>query len=211
MGHIYRVDTQEFPSVTTIIGLLGSKRLMKWSNIMGFQNKDIDQILQDTSVFGTIAHSLVRKIVDPSAPDPDPPVDDIMKNRLNELAKRFTYFKEANNMVPISTEESMVDSILGYGGTMDYFGSYGDLSHVLCDYKTAKAVHATMFLQMGGYYNLVKAVHDIELDGACIIRISEDHCIPTFIDKHELQLYAHAFNVLAKFYSEWVRLNKELD
>ena len=70
MLHIYEKDGKKYPSVTTIIHSIGSEELMKWSNIMGFRHRKIEDILEETSKFGTLVHSHLQEIVDPEHGNP---------------------------------------------------------------------------------------------------------------------------------------------
>ena len=204
--HIYTVNDQEYPSVTTIIHILGNDRLMQWSNIMGFKRKHIDQILEDSSTYGTIAHAVMRSMIDPSAPVEDEEIPSKYLLRLYGLKTKFSAFQREHQITPIYTEKTFVSEKLGYGGTLDIFGSVIEngvlYKDYILDFKTAKSVHSTMWLQMGGYYNLAKE-NGLKPQGAGIIRLNDDSIRINLIDKKELKEYASSFLYLKKFYDFW--------
>lgn len=203
----YTVGKNEYPSATTVIHILGSDRLMTWANIMGFKHRKISDILDETSAYGTLAHSIARKIVDPTAPDP-PDVDGpgMTLLRIINLEKRVRSFVKDHDIVALMTEFEMISESYGFGGTCDLFGSitidnvrYNDM---IMDWKTAKSVHSTMWLQLGAY-NLLLKEKGYNPKGACIIRISDQgvHCDK--IDNETLDLYSEAFLKLLDFYKFW--------
>lgn len=58
----YTGYTGEFyPSVTTVIHILGSKKISRWANYLGFKHIDFDKELLRTANFGTAAHAFVDK------------------------------------------------------------------------------------------------------------------------------------------------------
>lgn len=202
----YDVNDKQLPSVTTIIHILGSDRLMSWANIMGFKRKDIKAILKETSEYGTCAHEIARAAIEPGY---EPQTKDLPYPyclRINELQKRVRLFAAETSLTPKFTEHTMVSEELGYGGTCDIFGDItyqGKTYHnIIMDWKTAKTVHDTMWLQTGGYYNLLKK-EGIEAEGAAIIRISHEYVRFTFIPIEELKNYADGFDALHAFYKFW--------
>lgn len=203
--HIYNKNNQEFPSVTTIIHILGNERLMQWSNIMGFKRKSITAILDESAEYGTYVHEYMRKIIDDNAPSPNNiPAKHLI--RIKNIEPKFRSFVREHNLIVSKTEFEMVDETLGYGGTMDMFGSIRvsnkSFNDYILDFKTAKSVHSTMWLQLGGYYNLCKK-YNMNPKGGGIIRINDDAIRLTLIDLDELQAYSKAFNQLKKFYDFW--------
>ena len=203
----YSINGKEFPSVTTIIHILGSERLMTWANIMGFKRRKISDILDESSRFGTIAHEYARKIIDPSAPNPqDLTLPGFACLRISDLDKNVRAFAIKHQITPLFTEKEMISEKYGYGGTCDAFGSifFDNEMHDnwLMDWKTAKSVHDTMWLQMGGY-NLLLKEYGYEANGASILQISDIRCKHSHINKDELNAYSEAFLSLLDFYKFW--------
>ena len=202
----YEAEGKELPSVTTIIHILGSDRLMQWANIMGYKRKSIQSILEESTEYGTFAHEIMRTVIDPTAPPASVNIPAKYMIRLKLLENKFRAFARENQLNILKTEFQMISPSLGYGGTMDMFGSisykgkkYDDL---IIDFKTAKQVHSTMWLQMGGYYHLC-IEHGFEPKGAGIIRLNDDAIRFNTIDISELKAYSEAFLHLKKFYDFW--------
>ena len=202
----YEINGESFPSVTTIIHILGSDRLMTWANIMGFKRKSIQTILNESADYGTYAHEIMRTIIDPSAPSASMNIPAKHLIRLRLLESKFRAFTRETQLTVAKTEFPMVSASLGYGGTMDMFGSivykgkkYEDY---ILDFKTAKQVHSTMWLQMGGYYHLCLE-NGMTPKGAGIIRLNDDAIRFNAIDREELIAYSEAFLHLKKFYDFW--------
>ena len=202
----YEVNGNVYPSVTTIIHILGSDRLMMWANSMGFRRKSIQVLLDESAEYGTYAHEIMRTIIDPSAPAPSINIPTNHLIRLRLLENKFRAFVRETNLSVLKTEFSMVSPSLEYGGTMDMFGSliYKEKKYdnYILDFKTAKHVHSTMWLQMGGYYHLCLE-YGFEPKGAGIIRLNDDMIRFNTIDLDELKAYANAFLYLKKFYEFW--------
>lgn len=202
----YTHEGKDFPSVTTVIHILGNDRLMQWANIMGFRHKHISAILEESAEYGTYAHEIARSVVDPNAPQTSINIPAKHLLRLRNLEKKIRAFTREHELVVEKTEFEMISPKLEYGGTLDMFGSvtvkgvrYKDY---ILDWKTAKAVHSTMWLQMGGYFRLAKE-YGMHAKGAGIIRINDDAIRINLIDEEELQKYSLAFLSLLDFYKFW--------
>ena len=209
----YEKNNKVYPSVTTIIHILGSDKLMQWANNMGFKRKSIKIILDESAEYGTIAHEKIRSIIDPYAPEPhNIQAKHLLK--LNLLEKKFKEFIRESNLSVSKTEFEMVSEKLEYGGTMDAYGNFiynnKIYNNMIIDFKTAKSIHNTMWLQLGGYYNLAKE-KKIEVSGGAIIRLNEDKIRIDIISKDDLKKYSVAFLYIKKFYYLWKELNKDIE
>ena len=202
MAHIYEKDNEKFPSVTTILQILGSKKLLKWANYQGFKHINIDKVLEQTSEFGTIAHSVVQSIVDKDNAEVLQAKDALMALDLDNLAKKFTKSLEKHDWKTIYTEHTIISKNLGYAGTLDWLCEFDD-KKTLFDFKTSKMVKTTHILQLGGYSNLLKDIEDIDVEQYGIILISPDKCNIHIINKEEIEIAKEAFNILYNFYKLW--------
>ena len=204
--HIYELDGGKYPSVTTILKLLSmDDRLLKWANFMGFKHKDITKIQEESAEFGTLLHSQLRSIVDPKIECPDIIKDPRIEYDCNIIKKRFNeYFKDIKYRT-IDTEMTLISKNLGYAGTLDWLTQIstqeGD-KLTLLDFKTSKKVIPTMYLQLGGYYNLLKDIN-INVDCAGIVIANTNECSLNPISKDLLEKYATTFLVLVDLYKKW--------
>lgn len=208
--HIYEKDGVLLPSVTTILQILGSDELMKWANIMGFKHKKYDEVRDTAAEFGDAAHATVRKIVDDSAPFPEPISNPITAYELNKLIGKFKKELSTHAYNTIATEKTLMSIKLGYAGTCDWLCTFDDIL-TLIDWKTSKRFYPKMLLQLGGYYNLLKECENIEVNQAAIMTIRPDKCKLHMIDKSMLIRGAESFNILASFYNRWTPLAESID
>ncbi len=200
--HIYELDGGKYPSITTIIKLIsGNSELMKWANYMGFKRKDITKVLEESASFGTLVHSNLQAIIDPANSNPLKPKDALEEYSLNKIITNFNiYFKDIK-YTTIFSEKTIISKELGYAGTLDWLAQIGDYI-VLLDFKTSKQPRPTMYLQLGGYYNLLKSIGiDVNIGG--IIIINEKGCSLHPVSKDTLLYNGKMFNLLFGFYKEW--------
>ena len=117
----YIGSTGEFyPSVTTVIHILGSKKISRWANYLGFKHMDFDKELLKAAEFGTAAHAFCRQILDPSAPNPDPYECTLEeKAKLKNVILSFMQLQEIHHIKAIVTEYGMVSDELKRHGTCD--------------------------------------------------------------------------------------------
>lgn len=211
--HIYELDGKSYPSVTTIIHSLGSEELMKWSNIMGFKHRKIEDILEQSSTFGTLVHSHLRNIVDPECGEtPISPKDSIEEFNLMKIKSKFIRYLSDFQFTTMMTEKTIISKELGYGGTLDWYALMRGLK-MLNDFKTSKRVQVTMLFQLGGYYNLLRSIGE-DPDGCSIFIINDRMCQMYPYDKESLKLFGDVFQSLAEFYTKSIQvkvsLNREL-
>lgn len=198
MAHLYELDGIKYPSVTTVIHVLGSRKLMKWANIMGFNRRNIDDILQDTSSFGTQVHKVLECYL--TNKDYTKEVNPLLMRRFESILRQFEKAYPWGSYKNIKNELSMVDDTLGYGGTADWIMEM-DGAIYLCDFKTSKNISPSMQLQLGAYAKLIEATNKIKIDKARIIRVNDLYCRSTEYSKEDLDLGYNAFSHLLQFYN----------
>jgi len=201
--HIYKLDDIEYPSVTTVLSIVTKDdALMKWANHMGFRHKDIEDIKKEVTTFGTLVHSHLQQEVDSNFFDAIPYKDTLEQYEVEGIVSKFkAYFKDIPYHT-IATEKTIISKELGYAGTLDWLADMSQ--HIfLNDFKTSKKPHETMFLQLGGYSNLLKTI-GIEPDYASIITANSKGVCMYPIDKQQLQYYGSIFNLLYSFYKEFM-------
>lgn len=200
MGHYYEKDNIIVPSVTTVLQCIGSRKLMKWANFMGFKHTNIDKILEESSEYGTLAHQLLQSIVTKTDNSELQLSDSITAFKLNKLAKHFeTKFKEIDYQTVFS-EKEIVRPDIGYGGTLDWVCKING-EYILYDFKTSKNIKSTMLLQLAAYYKLLLIEEDIDISKAGIILVSDSYCKIKEYSKDELKKASKAFNSLLEFYN----------
>lgn len=191
----HNAEGTEVPSVTTVLKILNKPHLAKWANIMGFKRKKIDDILEESSLIGTVVHEGIECFI---------------------MKKEFTYFKgrqngktlfmkymdgfitwfKNNKLEPEFMEESHTTT--EFGGTIDYYGKINDKYTVL-DFKTSKKFYPTMFLQLGAYTHILEEKGK-QVDQVIILRVNQDKCVEKTMTREEIEPYRIAFLNLVKVF-----------
>jgi hypothetical protein len=197
MSHIYEKDGISYPSVTTVLHILGDQRLIKWANIMGFKHKNTTDILNESAVFGTLVHKALEYYV--NGKEWKSHVTSIVVPRIEEILKRFEDKYPSYTYKTIMTEVSMVNSDLKFGGTADWIIEK-DGKTILCDFKTSKSVYPYMLLQLAAYSKLLELERNIRVNEAHLIRVNELYCRSTTFTREELDYAYNAFEHLLAFY-----------
>lgn len=199
----YEVNGIDYPSVTSIIHLISlNDGLMKWANYMGFKRKDIKEIQEQSTSFGTLIHEYLRGEVDPRY-QKRIPYNVFEAKKINDVLELFRPKYQKSKITTIDTELTLISTELGYGGTLDWLGRKND-KIILSDFKTSKTVQATMFLQLGGYSLLLKHEKNIIVDIGNIIIANGNKCGFYPINRVTLDLYEELFMMLLKFYKKWM-------
>lgn len=197
--HMYELNGNQYPSVTTIIHALGNDEITKWANSLGFRHINYEKELNKYAENGTMIHDLLREEVDPAYKSSVIFKDDIQRGEALGYLTRFRSFLNEYKYETIFTEKTFISETLGYAGTLDWLCKFNEKYLMLNDFKTSKAVRFTHLLQLGGYYNLLHE-NGFQLDGASIILCNKKVCSMYPINLAELQYYAEAFSILAKYY-----------
>lgn len=204
--HIYYDQDQALPSVTTIVHSLGSDELMKWANIMGFKHRKIEDILEKSSTFGTLVHSHLRLVVDPTCGEsPIPPKDGIEEFEVLKIISKFKRYMSQFTYQTIFSEKAIASAKLGYGGTLDWYARINQFK-MLNDFKTSKRLQVGMLFQLGGYFNLLRTIGE-EPDGCSIILINEQRCSMNPFNRQDLEFFGEIFQELADFYNKSTKMN----
>ena len=198
--HIYDCeDGTQVPSVTTILKLLGSEAIIKWSNYLGFRHINYDEEMERTADIGTIIHKCVQEVVDPSNTTEvvefknsfDADYFNSITDRFRSYISRFTY-------ETYFTEKAFASSKLGYGGTLDWYAKIAGFN-MLCDFKSSKQVRLKHLLQLGGYRNLLLE-KDYPVDGGAIIIVNRNDCKMHAVNGHDMEILSELFEQLALLY-----------
>lgn len=209
--HIYELDGELYPSITTVLKIISvNDELLRWANHMGFRHKDIKKIQDESTEFGTKVHSHLQAIVDPKFKNPIPYKDKLEEYEIEKIKKNFINYFNDIQYITIYTEKTIISKELGYAGTLDWLTFINDGIIALMDFKTSKKPYLSMFLQLGGYYNLLKSI-DQDIDIASIIIINERGCAMHPIHKNDLIEYAKLFQLLFDFYSVYKKTTLKID
>ena len=184
--HIYECpDGKKVPSVTTILQIIGNKEIIYWANRLGFKHIDYETELNRLADNGTLMHTVLQHIVDPSlANEPIVFKDKFEEEKYLKLAEKFSNMIKNYSYTTIFTEKTFISSKLGYGGTVDWFADMNGFN-MINDFKSSKRVYMKQLLQIGGYYNLM-IENGYSISGGSIILVNER--IATLYPINELSL-----------------------
>jgi hypothetical protein len=194
----------EVPSVTTVLKILNKPFLQKWANIMGFKRKNIDDILENSAIIGTMVHQIIEAylmkkhyIFIPTRKHSR----EIAMSYLNS----FIEWKTTHNVEPIFMEKKF--SSEKFGGTVDFYGIV-DGKHTILDFKTSKKPYSSMFLQLAAYCIMLEE-NDYKVEQLAIIIVNEHGYNEKFIQREQLEPYMRVFRSLAQVFHDWYSLNIE--
>lgn len=202
--HIYECqDGKMVPSVTTILQILGNKEINYWANRLGFRHIDYETELERLAYNGTLMHSVMQHIVDPTLEN-DPIIfkDKFEEEKYSKLGNKFINMIKDYSYNTIFTEKSFVSSKLGYGGTVDWFAEMSGFN-MINDFKSSKRVYMKHLLQLGGYYNLMTE-NGYKIDGGSIILVNEKISTLYPINLDSLKKLGEIFNYIYYVYQNTI-------
>jgi predicted RecB family nuclease len=196
-------DKIEVPSVTTVLKILNKPFLQKWANIMGFKRKKIEDILESSSIVGTMVHQIIEAYMLQKFYVFIPTAKHLREVAMAHLNSFIEWQRTHSNVTPIFMEKHL--SSQKFGGTIDFYGMV-DGKHTILDFKTSKQPYSSYFLQLAAYCIMLEEQgHKVEQ--AAIIIINQTGYNEKFIKREELESYIQAFKTLVEFFHAWYDLN----
>lgn len=210
----YNDEGVEVPSVTTVIKILNKPVLMYWANSLGFKNKSYKKELERTAVVGTMVHEFIEHRFSNKLYSRIKEVNNLDEQSANEallsyFAFRNWYKHNKDNLKIIHSEKKFVSNKHNYGGTIDLIAEYKGKLYII-DFKTSTKVHASMFLQLSAYANMVEE-YGINIERVGILRLCKKTGIPQFVtmSRKKNDIYFDTFLNLKSVYSNWGNILKE--
>ena len=191
--HTYiNADGKEVPSVTHTLAILKKKQTLVWANFLGFKRISVEKFINHKAMIGSLLHHKIECFFsgDKYIPHPSLGVED----EVNHLFKNFMAWYEEAKPKAIFQEKQIVGK--NYGGTIDLLCNMFDNKIVLLDFKTSKTIHATQFMQLGGYLTLFKEVMPEiykQIDLCMIVSITPAKVQTVVKSKKEMKKYMDAF------------------
>jgi len=164
----------EWPSVTTILGILDKPALIGWGINCALDHIRENRHRMEGHGFETVLDEAktAHKSTGKEATDIGGLVHDAIESYLKQEAVAFddwpdeayncfnafqSWFND-NQVQPIELEKKVINKEIGYGGRMDFLGMVNGKKTIL-DWKTSKAVYDEYRYQVGAY---ALAVSDVE-------------------------------------------------
>lgn len=196
--------------ISEIVRILGKDQLLIWANMLGFKKILYRSELERTANIGTMVHAVLEDFADESTltdlesfsfSDYDICQASDKLEVMNALQSFFSWYRKNSKLFKVvDTEVEMVGDM--FGGTTDVVlqSPWHADRVIIGDYKTAKSVYLSMYLQTGGYIALYEELHGKNsCDGAVIFQLDKRRgkpASPKFIDRKAMQKYIDAFFAL---------------
>ncbi|MCK5848564.1 MAG: PD-(D/E)XK nuclease family protein [Caldisericia bacterium] len=153
MRHTYLNGIKEsLPSVTTVISQLDKPYLVGWANALGLKGYHFETVRNNAAETGTLAHKMVENYINNKE-------EDFSYHPLYVPAKRsFDAFQEwlcEKDIEFLGTEVSLVDGLLGFGGTIDIVAKVDNKLCVI-DIKTSNRFSVDYHYQVAAYSFLLE-------------------------------------------------------
>lgn len=172
-GHtVYKcTDGKRVPGVTTIIDIIAKPQLITWANKMGLDGIDTTKYVDELGDVGTLVHHLILCKFKGAIPD----TDDFTANQIMMASNSMVSFEnwlQQHQLEPILVEQPIVSESLRIGGTPDLLCNLDGVP-TLIDFKSGKALHFEVLLQLAAYRYLLKT-QDWEVEQAIALRIGRE-------------------------------------
>lgn len=153
--HIYLLDGQEIPSVTTVMGLLSAQE---------YGSVD-ERTLENAAHRGTAVHNAIENWIKFGLEDIDPDFHGYFDG--------FLEWWKRDNPEPIGSEIRIYHKLLRYAGTVDMVAEI-EGKVTLIDFKTTyKVIEKNCRVQLEAYSQAL-ASHGIAIDRKCILHMKKD-------------------------------------
>jgi len=180
---------ENYPGVTTVLGVLNKPGLPKWANNLGLRGIDSSRFVSEAAETGTLAHEMIVSYFSGKPCD----TKDYSANQITRAEQALSMFhKWAEVYKPraILLEKSLISHRYGYGGTLDLYAelTIGDRQfREICDFKTGSGPWPTHFAQLAAYRVLLEE-NGYEVENARLIKVPVDPSIQTFSESQLLHL-----------------------
>ena len=214
MSRSYGIDGIEFPSVTTILGILSKgDALLGWAAKCAIEyvrkhmtdEADLQSVLANAQVewksardeagdIGTEIHALIHKYIkfgkDASG---------ALRPEVENGFLAFLDWEKEHNVKWISTELQVVSRVHGFAGTLDAICLF-DGKKYLIDFKSSKGFYDGFDMQLAAY-RIASAEQGNQTEGCGILRLDKETGLPEWKDYSGIQDQAgKAFIALVGFY-----------
>lgn len=171
--HVYTVDDEIIPNVTSILGVINKPALVPWAvnmcgiflrdNIVPGQTYTWDEVQRESLIRSMKGHyrdtsgealsigTIVHQFAEDWALDKKPPPP--INQKAHSAVMAFVDWWVAHKIKVVAVEKILYSREHGFCGTADLIAEVdGELSIV--DYKTSKAIYQEYYYQVGGAYRV---------------------------------------------------------
>lgn len=209
MSRYYNINGIEYPSVTTILSVIGKPGLMEWKAKLG--KEEADKITKESASLGSKVHQMIEIIIlhqlgflGSPVPELNKKEKEIVQNAMNEYLK----WQKRVHFEPLKSELTVHSKRYRYAGTLDCVGLIGNTLAIV-DWKTSKRIYKDHYLQLVAYWHAYWEMTGDLAERLYIIRFSKDKK-----DKSEfyeiLESPYELFYIFLNALRLWQYLNDEL-
>jgi len=198
----YKVDEKNYPSVTTVLGILKKEGLQKWRDSIG--EKVAQWEMGRASRRGKATHTLVEQYIKNETPS----IRDVLPLGLFKLLK--PYVDQIDNIHLL--EAIMFSHKLTIAGQVDCVAEYNGKLSVI-DFKTANKERQeswieNYFLQCTAYAVMYEEIFGTPIEQIVIMLASEDGTSQIFV-KERKDYEQDLVKAIDGFYKYYEELNKD--
>lgn len=164
------------PRVTKILSdMLHEDSLMSWSNFIGLvKHQKYQDVLNQAADKGSIVHNGIEDYLTNGN---ELNLAAVPQNYQVEVENAYESFKKWWNIVATNNKAYVVMqetplTCQWYGGTLDLLLNIND-KYYLFDFKTSNHLSYKYILQLAAYRYMLRAGHNIEVDGVGIIKLDK--------------------------------------
>jgi hypothetical protein len=213
MSRSYGIDGVEYPSVTTILGVLGKgDALLDWSARCTAQyiRENVDKVgiekalelapafwreaREEAADIGAEIHDLIHKYIKFGRD-----ATGAMRPEVENGFLAFLEWEKIHDVKWIETEKTVISKKHGFAGTLDAICMF-EGKRYLIDFKSSKAFYDGFDMQLGAY-RIAAAEMECKTEGCGILRLDKTTGANEWKDFTDKQDQAGAaFLALARFY-----------
>lgn len=194
---VYKDNDKTLPGVTTVLRVLAKEALYSWYYKMGVSGENPFKKKDTAADTGTIAHALLLCYLQGMELDTSNLIPANVSVAENCVIS-YLEWEKGKVIKPIMVEQSLIDTQLGYGGTIDL---YADINGEKClvDFKTSSGIYQDMSYQVAAYKSLLE-VNNHKVDKVIILNIGKDEntnfAIKSFTNMdNEFEIFKNCLNI----------------
>jgi len=161
----YKINGVEYPSVTTILGVVNKQGLYKWYADNGWDK--CKKIQDESMAYGSYIHKKIKTYLDTNSP---PKCRDKASQALLDA---FVKWIKDKKLRPVMSEQQIFSKTYGYAGTLDLYGVIDDTA-VIVDYKVAKKIYPEYKMQLVAYTMALMDMDIIKPKKLIILRFDKE-------------------------------------
>lgn len=172
------------PSVTQILGIVDKPFLRIWYGSLG--TKECERIKREAGEFGQHIHDQIESLLKNAGSE--------TTGRASDIINKFQQWRCQSGYTPTEIERKVEHKGLGYHGTLDSIGHFGDPKELfVLDWKTSSKIDNLYGCQLAAYAEAYYEETGIRIVNGGVVRLEKD-------PKKPKQLEVKTFNNLPEYF-----------